>query len=336
MSQKTPTELTIQTEIVQLEDGSKRSRPVLVTCLLGAAGSNSDPVPHPLALIDEEGYGDPMNGFDKGHIVARHFIGKKADVSGNIVPLDPTFNRSGLWKELERSLAQDIKNGKSVMLTVQIFYAGASPLVPSGLRVTAWDIKNAAVCTFNEAALDKLDFTPPEISPVQLSKTDLCEQYGKELYECVVTFEEYCQKNLGSSYDIGKELLTGAYIGPFGVPRPYQCLDFAVTMAKTNAIQVYLKPLKIMNSQVFGHRQRALIQLLNRIRNDGWLVSDDPNDPIKGHLTVGAGADAGHVDHIRPKAQAGANAFSNARLISRKHNETTKDTQKKVEVEMKN
>jgi len=75
MSQPNPNDLIIKTDKVNLEDGTARERPVSVSCLLGKAAFTLDPVPHPLALIDEEECGDPMNGFDKGHVIARHVIG---------------------------------------------------------------------------------------------------------------------------------------------------------------------------------------------------------------------------------------------------------------------
>jgi hypothetical protein len=331
--------LEIDTETITLEDGSSRKRPVMVMSLLGDKTSSKEPAPHPLAYLDEEGYGDPMNGFDKGHIIARQFIGSAADVNGNIVPLDPTFNRSGLWKKLELELYEQVKRGQKILMQVGIEYLATSPLIPSALVVSARDQKSLSQCTFGGIGLKRVRFTPPEIAPVQMSETDLRAEYGDDLYNYIIFLETWFNnpRNIDQkTYDISRQsFLANVKCGPFGVPRPYQCLDFAFALVDSNAVKTYCgSKMKIANGEPFRPRQRALIQLVNRMRNNGWLVSDDPKDPQNGHLTVGAGADAGHVDHIHPKAQAGANAFSNARLISRKHNESTKDTQKTVDTDV--
>jgi hypothetical protein len=317
---------------ITLEDNTKRKRPTKAMALLRDASSNKSPVPHALAFLAADGSREPMNGFDKGHVIARQFIGNDADQNGNIVPLDPTFNRSGLWKQLELELHAQVKQGKNILMEVEIEYLGDSPLIPSSLIVSARDQKSLSYATFNGLNLKRARFTPPDIQPVQMSDDDLRADYGDELCKYIVELDKWFATNIDvKTYDIGKQpFLTGARLGPFGVPRPYQCLDFAFALTGTNPVITFCtKNLTITNGLAFHSRQRDLIQLVNRIRNGGWLVTDDPGaDPYKGHLTTGSGADAGHVDHIHPKAQAGANAFSNARLVSRKHNETTKDTQK--------
>lgn len=325
--------LELKSQDVVLEDGSKRSRPTQAMSLLSDMASNKNPVPHPLAYIDEDKSRDPMDGFDKGHIIARQFIGNAADKSGNIVPLEPTFNRSGLWKQLELALHAEVKNGKTILLQVEIEYLGADSLIPSCLVVSARDQGKLEFIVFNGIGLKRVRFVPPIIAPIQMSITDLQEDYGADLCEYIVWLDSWFATNIDvKTYDINKELFgNAAKMGPFGYPRPYQCLDYAFALVGKNAVKTFLgSRLKIQNGLPFHARQRDLINLVNRIRNGGWLVSDDSNDVMKGHLAVGAGADAGHVDHIHPKAQAGSNAFSNARLISRKHNETTKDTQKMV------
>jgi hypothetical protein len=169
---------------------------------------------------------------------------------------------------------------------------------------------------------------------VQFNKAELCNQYNTELYDYIIELETYFKTKIPKDYDIRKQsFMDGAIIGPLGVPRPYQGLDWAYGLIGSNPVRSYCKKILIVNGGIFTPKQRALMQLVNRMRNDGWLVSDDPKDPITDHLTVGAAANAGHIDHIHPKAKAGANAFSNARLISRRHNEATKDTQKKVNEE---
>ena len=325
--------LELSSEVVMLEDGSKRSRPTMVMALLRDVSSFVQAAPHPLAYIDEDGWGDPMDGYDKGHMIARQFIGADADQNGNVVPLDPTFNRSGLWKSLERALHAQVKQGKSILLQVQIEYFGTDPLVPSGFLVSARDQGSLAMIAFGELTLKRARFTPPVIAPIQMSEVDLRNDYGSTLYDYIVFLEDWFAKNIDvKTYDINKEIFGGkAAMGPFGYPRPYQCLDFAFSLTETNAVKTFLgSRMTIVGGFSFLPRQRDLIRLVNRMRNGGWLVSDDPKDPVTGHLTMGSGVNAGHIDHIHPKAQSGSNAFSNARLVSRKHNETTKDTQKTV------
>jgi hypothetical protein len=325
--------LELKSEVVILEDGSKRLRPIQAMSLLGDVTSNKNPAPHPLAYIDEDKLCDPMDGFDKGHVVARQFIGTRADVNGNIVPLEPTFNRSGLWKQLELALHAQVKQGMSILLQVEIEYIGADSLIPSCLVVSARDQKSLDYATFNSIGLKRIRFTPPVILPVQMTEVEMRTDYGDALYDYIIFLEKWFAENIDiKTYDSNKELYdNSAKMGPFGYPRPYQCLDFAFTLVGSNAVKTFLGPrMAIKNGLTFHARQRDLIRLVNRMRNGGWLVSDDPSDVVKGHLAIGAGADAGHVDHIHPKAQSGSNAFSNARLISRKHNEATKDTQKVV------
>ncbi len=63
--------------------------------------------------------------------------------------------------------------------------------------------------------------------------------------------------------------------------------------------------------------------------NDGWLLSDYPEDPTRkagDHLTELTGPNSAQVDYVHPMANGGYNCFSNAKIASGTFNNQKKDT----------
>ncbi len=327
-----------ETKGVMVEE-STRQRPVMIRAILGDMTSNTSAAPHPLALIDS-GSGDQfsMNGFDKGHLVGRRFVGTAADIAQNIVPMHPTFNRSGgVWSQLEAFLAEQVA-GTSVriILTVHIEYLSDSPVVPSGFLVTA-QLLAGGFLSFKGVVLQMARITHDATQPIQMgSDTALIDGYGlnqqagesllKILKENIVKAEDGSLiYKRGFNYEA---VYKKNGVGDEVANRPYSFLD--PYMDGNNAVNWISGTRQVVASGYFSEGQRIIIKIANRLLHEGWLVSDYPDDPMNKreakYLTEFSGPTAAAIDHVHPRAKAGINCFSNAKIASGAYNSTKSDT----------
>lgn len=102
-----------------------------------------------------------------------------------------------------------------------------------------------------------------------------------------------------------------------GHPRPYAVLDYL--WLNEQIPPVWGLNFTYENGQFFSDQQRNLILAVNRIRNNGWIKSDEAGDDFT-TLMVEGSDQAPEVDHIVQRSTSGSNAFSNARVVSSRYN----------------
>ena len=92
--------------------------------------------------------------------------------------------------------------------------------------------------------------------------------------------------------------------------RPYENLDLLNLGLKLPTV------FTIEAGREFSNEQRGLIIKANLAKNGGEIVSDDEHHDPHSVLDENGRMDFPEVDHIIPKSSGGANAFSNARVVS--------------------
>jgi 5-methylcytosine-specific restriction endonuclease McrA len=114
--------------------------------------------------------------------------------------------------------------------------------------------------------------------------------------------------------------------------RPYAVLDY-LWFVDHPGLMDELGKFQPQKYKDFTQRQKQLIYLVNRLRNNGWLKSDytgDSQSPLP--CDVG-GRTAAQVDHVLPENSGGLNLFSNARVCTGKFNNKvrTKSPEQKMD-----
>jgi hypothetical protein len=232
---------------------------------------------------------------DGGHIMALSLGG--VDIRENIAPMYSGFNRHGAWREKEREiLAYLSDHSGDFRMCVEIQYqkanSGGDPRIPGAFRV------------WIEDSSGKAKIKPEILTMIKDKAVQMVLNTGS------ANLITQAQLIIDGGWRLEQELVIGSSnprLPGLGVARPYAVLD-------------YLDFHQMITTTVFGNgrpftpQQRENILLVNRVRHNGWLVSDDTSENSKPLALYGdAGAE---IDHIVPEAQSGCNAYSNARVVS--------------------
>ena len=232
---------------------------------------------------------------DGGHIMALSLGG--VDIPENVVPMYSGFNRHEAWREKEREILEyRSSHSGSFRMCVQIAYqdpsSGGDPRIPGAFTVWLEDLSGKAMTdrelvTMTKDAPERIEVTGPNAELVAKA-----------------------QSIVDAGWRMESELEKGSVppkLPGFGNARPYAVLDYL-------DFHRQIAPTNFGNGYSFTPQQRESILFVNRVRNGGWLFSDDTSENASPLSLYGdAGAE---IDHIVPKSQTGSNCYSNARVIS--------------------
>jgi|GEM_PF-7072234 len=310
-------------------DGA-RQRPVKVHGVL--SNFTSFPALSPLSHHvggDTNNSTDPMEGYDKGHVIMVSHSGVSAPE--NIVPMYPCFNQAGgIWRELElcieryTTLTLPSPGSPRVMdMTVEIKYEGTTdPRFPTAFIVTVKDNSaQGGFLYFKGAKLDKLRI--PHL-PTPAMSLDPKQQLNTNLLSAIELATKEIQAN---GWQI-EHLFPDAKVAPLShIPiRPYAMLDYLWRVKNNTEILAFLTTGCIYRHNFaaeFHERQKMLIRIINAGRNGNVIKSDYPGDTTES-LIIGSGPRAAQIDHVYPYSQNGGNLFSNALIASGAYNNRMK------------
>jgi hypothetical protein len=253
----------------------------------------------------------PPLGYDGGHVIGLHLGG--ANVSSNVVPMYPRFNR-GVWKVLEDRIKAEAHKRSGLVMTVTMTYAGADPRIPSSFDVAVADgATGASVLTHSLSQpgdIPDVAAMPADVRTVIGAAASFNQPLGAQADQFLRgggTFAQAVAATGGSHLPVSKK----AMYPDDPANRPYGPLDILVLNG-----QLHVPGLGTMAAFTdFTAAQRELLLQVNRERNGGTMTSDDPADPCQVLDPRGA-ANAPEIDHIIPKVMGGSNFFSNARVVS--------------------
>ena len=251
----------------------------------------------------------PPLGYDGGHVIGLHLGG--ANVSSNVVPMYPRFNR-GVWKVLEDRVKAEAHKRSGLVMTVTMTYAGTDPRIPSTFDVVVADgATGASVWTGSLSQpgdIPDVAALPGGLSTVIGAAESFSQPLGAQADQFLLgtgTFAEAVAATGGRHLPVSKR----AMYPDDPANRPYGPLDIL-------ALNGMLRGFGTMGAfSDFTAAQRELLLQVNRERNGGTMRSDDPADPCQVLDPRGA-ANAPEIDHIIPKVLGGSNFFSNARVVS--------------------
>lgn len=202
------------------------------------------------------------------------------DCPENLVPMYAQFNQRGGWKALEKQLADD----GATEVKIKIHYNDNIPFLPNYF-VVCWTIKDK---NGNEKPKSRIvhmqaHAPKPYVAPANYS-----------------AFKDIIEPHLPQSKD------------------QYEPYAFLEKLRD----KLDLKPPE--DNKGFSEAERVAIKVANALYdeqagNKGFLMSDDSRDP---HQTLNemGNDDQPQVDHIWPKSANGSNSFRNAKLLSKKRN----------------
>ena len=253
----------------------------------------------------------PPLGYDGGHVIGLHLGG--ANVSSNVVPMYPRFNR-GVWKVLEDRIKAEAHKRSGLVMTVTMTYAGTDPRIPSSFDVAVADgATGASVLTGSLSQpgdIPDVVAMPGDVRTVIGAAESFNQPLGPQADQFLLgggTFAEAVAATGGRHLPVSKK----AMYPDDPKNRPYGPLD---VLALNGMLRV--PGLGAMGAFTdFTAAQRELLLQVNRERNGGTMTSDDPADPCQVLDPRGA-ANAPEIDHIIPKVLGGSNFFSNARVVS--------------------
>lgn len=255
------------------------------------------------------------DGMDRGHIVAESLGGP--NTSDNVVPMQPTFHQlGGVWRRLEQRLEGIKKDYGVVSLRIEVVYNDAmDELVPAGFRVTARcgdDVADLDVY-FHTHKLENYYIAHDAVLPQQVDVSTHPLAIAIREAQTVIDTTNWVVENDVSFNGRNPVVAHSSFA------RPYAVLDYlwiTDNPALTDELGKFT-PQRYMN---FTQRQKQLIYLVNRLRNNGWLRSDYDGD-LQAPLPCDVGGrGAAQVDHVLCENSGGVNLFSNARVCSGKFN----------------
>jgi hypothetical protein len=306
----------------------------------------------PLALRRPTGSTElRIHNTEAGHLIALEYGG--ADVEDNLVPMWGHFNKHGAWKQLEASIATLVATRGRVSLEITCDYvASVDARIPKVFRVKA-----TLLDSVGSPAMWTINHVPPLPRP-EAPDIGFAALVATAQTEMNTVFPNgFFIEDFYTLTRTGQQLRVP---GRTMAERPYALLDY---MALSSTINFPLLA-NVENHKGFAPEQRAWILALNRIDNNGLLITDDGDDfattATKSHydsrgneiyhgsyiadgfplgvLMERGGDQAPEVDHVIPESRGGSNAFSNAQVISRAYNQwksariSDEDAQRIVEV----
>lgn len=296
-------------------EASKRERAKKATIYVSprpTGGRAAAPVPisfvsKATGLVDAE----IRQGWHRGHLAGLEIGGENE--SFNIAPMLPGFNRGSVWRGVEHGTREAGRAaGKNNYVTViELAYGLADPRIPSAVSVTR-RTRPSALAPYVTIPGD------PTTHTHQGAVTAYPEKAERKLLTGVMRGGAHLlgRMDIENTREAQLALRSGnlpkskkAQWPDDPADRPYGNLDLLNLAFKLG--QVFT----IEGNREFSQEQRQLIIKANLSKNGGALMSDDPADPHQ-DLSENGTVDFPEVDHIIPKSSGGANAFSNARVVS--------------------
>lgn len=305
----------------------------------GSSSTTRDNTILPLALYEGDVADDRPIDCDRGHMIALEFGGPEA--SDNLVPMYGGFNSGGAWRTFERELDgfAGVKNGQGVGTIVVDITCDYSTVATDDARIpTSFTIAaGAPTATTPERTWTIAHPRPvPVLSPVDAHNRDLSVDARTRMNHAGWLIEE----NIGDlsswpSYRRLPQFPTVANRNASHTERPYGFLDFIDWFAvkdDRSALTNWQNQIILSSTSEFPTPKIAKILEANRALNGGGLLSDDPTDVAytqlkyrvigwpAGTLVPGSRDLAPEVDHIIPRSMTGTSTYSNAQVLSGKHN----------------
>lgn len=260
-------------------------------------------------------------GYDGGHVIGLHLGG--ANVSDNVVPMYPGFNR-GPWKNMEDATKAHIgaHHGTYRMTVSMTYTAATAPEVPTTFTVKR-ELQGVGGA-WSQAIPQETLSQPADIpvTPRLGAHQEAVVRPAGPGRLATPTVDAPPGQFLTGGQSFGDYVGTHQHLPPSAkahypddpAHRPYEILDIQYLNQAVAGAGI---PMATVMSTFtdFSAEQRTLILQTNLARNGGRLRSDDPRDPHQDLDQRGA-ANAPEIDHIVPKSLGGSNFFSNARVVS--------------------
>ncbi len=298
--------------------------------------------PQPLSQYQANGQvGLRIEHTERGHLIGLRFGGPEA--SNNLVPMYGGFNGgAGLWGTWENKLAKMlVSKGSNADITIDVKYADKNTPVPSEFVCTVFcdELKKGFEVTRLIHPMPMAPYDAPTAaeqtwyetiqkhqSAMMLSKWNL-EDEPKAISPGIAAKLLEAGGPARNSFDLAKEDDRCA----FYASRPYSVFDYLWFTDKNEYRNLQLPWLLggFQNTEGFSDSQIEVVKKLNRIRYQGYFISDlyGIHDSEGYEKLIPASTDAGiQVDHLGPKQHAGSNSFSNSRIVSSSMNKSLNDS----------
>ncbi|MEL7469892.1 MAG: DNA/RNA non-specific endonuclease [Pseudomonadota bacterium] len=282
----------------------------------------------PLALI---------NGFKSGSIDPRpvnieggHLMGLKlggVDNPLNIVPMYSHVNR-GTFSGVESSVLSSYATGKSMALKVELEYSSTDARIPSKIKTTLLSgIPTITLDNWSKLPTGTVVKTwTTDNAPQPATKIAIDPHKRAYLLQAQNTVEKEGFTLEKNGFPVSS--VSDGVLPPLN-SRPYALLDAIYILNPKNKFFPMGSgsgmPSAFTRGGYFTDKQRAYIQEVNRYMQAddtkrGECYSDRADDPNTTAL-IQLGTDTGiEIDHICSRVPVGANAFSNAQLVSAGYN----------------
>lgn len=298
---------------------------------------------------ENEDIGD-MRLFDRGHIIALDLNG--TDHSHLITPMNPQFNRSGKWRQMETTIGELIGGGEAWNIADErVTMPMKSEVVVSLGTKNALNVVNRMEVRLFYDDTNGDGRIPVWFHVKLMRNTQMVTHFslGNRGVAPAIATNDTAHGEFRAAKQIfeglDRETLRGFlidkgdldhYVLGKGTPAkpPNQLLQF---MWEINRISQNLGRARVFSTMEVGTQspstayddfQRPYLRLFNRWKNDGQLLSDVSKDELYegetadvwAELDEQGGKAAPEVDHVFPSYQSGRNSYLNARLVSFQHN----------------
>lgn len=281
---------------------------------------------------------------DRGHLIGLQFGGPES--SSNLVPMYGGFNSpAGAWqRQFERPLRDFLSvRGRSVNIEILVSYANKTTPVPDKFLIT---VKPNRGGNLSKALSIPILLNHPAPTAFYMEPDEFIARAGKWLQYRQNQMEEMCWsiELQAQSAGVLKELQIGG-LNPkeidfknskqkdaFYASRPYSVLDFLYFNFGKEYKMLGGPNLSggINNVSKFTAEQVRFILQMNVVKYKGYLDSDlygiTKHEEAR-HLMPASTDYQAQVDHALARSGAGANAYSNARVISGRLNKALNSKQ---------